>query len=407
MEVEVLGVTGVPKDAIISIRAGASRRQAPVSSLTSTPFKFSGGPAGVNPFKVDVMQPLGGTRLAIKPEGGNFAVPIKGADGVMVNLSVREAKSDLTSDLFDRLDTNKDGVVTRREFYDAMKAEGDKPVLQPIDWGGEPVPIVSPDGKTLPALPKAEDARFPRAANDAKEYLEAHKLLPFVRAMLQTVVRDRPTDPYNFIAEQFRSAGPIRPEVGVQADESEVGDLETAKQRARNALGKSLLGQPSSQDAAKQGATGAVAEAQAKELKVAADVAAAASVEKDKKIEEQEREIAALRRSLEESRSSGQPLSGSAEGRMPGGVATVAPEPSAQDELAKALIEEASGPQESSRDDAEMLKVEKQKASLSLTREELGKMNAALKSEISELSEWTDRLRAERDSLQSKMTGSQ
>lgn len=196
MEVEVLGVNGVPKDAIISIRAGASRRQAPISALgaAGAPFRFAGGPSGVNPFKLDVLQPIGSTRLALKPGGGNFTVPI-GSDGVTVNIVVREATPYGDADLFDRIDMNRDGVISRREWNDALAAEGDKPVLQPLD-GSQSIPVMSPDGKNrLPPLPKEADLRFPAAATAAKEYLEKHELLSFVRALLQTVVRERPMMP--------------------------------------------------------------------------------------------------------------------------------------------------------------------------------------------------------------------
>merc|ERR1719424_1330852 len=127
MEVEVHSIQGVSSNAIISIRAGASRRQAPVSAIGTgaTPFRFSAGPAGCNPFKIDVLQPIGSSRLALKPHGGTFVVPLEGADGVTVNLSVREAKSkgDSRHDLFDRLDVDGDGVISRREFNEALRSE--------------------------------------------------------------------------------------------------------------------------------------------------------------------------------------------------------------------------------------------------------------------------------------------
>lgn len=279
MEVEVLGITGVPQDAIISIRAGASRRQAPVSALgdKGTPFRFSGGPAGCNPFKLDVLQPIGSTRLALKPGSSNIAVPI-GTDGIIVNLAVREApiKTDVAQDLFDQIDTNKDGIITRREFNDALKTEGDKPVLQPVS-GYQPIPIMSADGKNpLPPLPRAEeDLRFPAAATAAKEYLERHNLLCFVRALLQTVVRERPDEPYNFIADQFRNAAnpgfkPDAKQTGGKvpaglgklaqaslngslaqkldkdqgADRLDSHEMEQAKAKAQSALLRSLSGDP-------------------------------------------------------------------------------------------------------------------------------------------------------------------
>jgi len=60
--------------------------------------------------------------------------------------------------------------------------------------------------KKKPQLSKDEDEQFPIAAAAAKEYLENHRLLQFVRALLQTVIREQPEDPFAFISEQFRNA---------------------------------------------------------------------------------------------------------------------------------------------------------------------------------------------------------
>jgi len=216
MEVEVLGVDGAPKDAIVSIRAGSSRRQAQVSALTSsgTPFRF-GGFACVNPFKLDLLQPLGTARLALKPGGsGTYTLPLETPDGdraSSVTLAVREVSrkqgdhEDLGQDLFDRIDVDKDGVVSRQESAQALRREGETRVLQPLD-NGRPLGLCERGGSArLPPLEKDGD-RLPAAAAVAKKYLESHNLLPFVRALLQTVVRERPDDPFAFIADQFRNA---------------------------------------------------------------------------------------------------------------------------------------------------------------------------------------------------------
>eukprot|EP00435_Cladocopium_sp_Y103_P006138 s4257_g1.t7 len=79
--------------------------------------------------------------------------------------------------------------------------------------------------KRSPPLPQEEDRRFASQAAQAKEYLESHELLPFVRALLQTVIRDRPNDPYNFIADQFRLAASavIKPCQPSQAESNDAG----------------------------------------------------------------------------------------------------------------------------------------------------------------------------------------
>ncbi|CAE7426696.1 DNAJB11, partial [Symbiodinium microadriaticum] len=79
-----------------------------------------------------------------------------------------------------------------------------------------------------------EEKRFLSQTAVAKEYLEAHELLPFVRALLQTVIRDRPLDPYSFIAEQFRIAAaafkPAQPAPGFAAAADAFVDPELEKE---------------------------------------------------------------------------------------------------------------------------------------------------------------------------------
>jgi len=213
MEVEVLSVDGgAPEGTIVSIRAGSSRRQAPISALgkNGKPFHFASGPAGMNPFKLDLLQELGSARMALPPGNREYTVPIKGGPNgnLSVSFAVREVTkhSEHPMDLFDQLDANKDGVISRSQFAGAMRVDGDKPVLQPLDSCRSRSLQERGGAAGLPPLPKDEDGHFPAAAAAAKEYLEGHNLLPFVRALLQTVVRERPSDPITFIADQFRNA---------------------------------------------------------------------------------------------------------------------------------------------------------------------------------------------------------
>jgi len=196
MEVEVLGVDSAPAGAIVSIRAGSQRRQAPVSTIGagSAPFKFCTGQHGVNPFRIDLLQPVGSSRLALRPGEGSYTAELKGAapngGDVQVRFIVRDpgglqAPPPCTAVNFDKLP--------------AQHVEGPRGVdlLSPSHNGV---------GKSIPQLGKDEDVQFPIAAAAAKEYLESHRLLQFVRALLQAVIREQPEDPFAFISEQFRNA---------------------------------------------------------------------------------------------------------------------------------------------------------------------------------------------------------
>ncbi|CAJ1458463.1 unnamed protein product [Effrenium voratum] len=184
MELEVLSVQGANAEQVVSIRAGSQRKQAAVASLEQgTPFRISAG--SLNPFRIDVLQQVGSTRLALRPGEGSYSIDVPGA--------------------------GKDGGNVRVAFAvrEASQAEMRKVKVGP---------------RTDPALAKEEEEskRFSSQATAAKEYLESHELLPFVRALLQTVIRDKPADPYSFVAEQFRLAAGSTKLLKKEAQEGEM-----------------------------------------------------------------------------------------------------------------------------------------------------------------------------------------
>eukprot|EP00971_Amphidinium_carterae_P229204 4547067-Amphidinium_carterae.1 len=100
----------------------------------------------------------------------------------------------------------------------------------------EALPIgVQPDSKWPALLPREDDPNFPSTAAAVKDYLDNHHLLKFVKALLQTVVREQPRDPFQFIADQFRTAataaktgGDVTSQLGLasQADARELASLD-------------------------------------------------------------------------------------------------------------------------------------------------------------------------------------
>jgi hypothetical protein len=52
-------------------------------------------------------------------------------------------------------------------------------------------------------------ARYQDAAASAREYLESHKLLQFVQALVHAVLQERPTDPYLFMRQQLESTSSV------------------------------------------------------------------------------------------------------------------------------------------------------------------------------------------------------
>lgn len=178
MEVEVLGVTGAPEGSIVSVRVGGQRRQAAANSIgqSKTPFRFAAGPNGLNPFRVDLLKPVGSAKLALKPGEGSYTTTLHGPGGrdVQVKFAVCEP-----------------GKAPPAMDPDEAEAQAEEETKIP--------PL------SLDAL-KGADGQLPLSAAVAKEYLDQHNLLPFVRSLLQTVIRERPEDPFSYIEEQFRNA---------------------------------------------------------------------------------------------------------------------------------------------------------------------------------------------------------
>eukprot|EP00746_Dinoflagellata_sp_MGD_P124046 gnl/MRDRNA2_/MRDRNA2_58652_c0_seq1.p1 gnl/MRDRNA2_/MRDRNA2_58652_c0~~gnl/MRDRNA2_/MRDRNA2_58652_c0_seq1.p1 ORF type:complete len:480 (-),score=107.64 gnl/MRDRNA2_/MRDRNA2_58652_c0_seq1:43-1482(-) len=157
MELLVTGTEGIPEDSILSVRAGATRRQAPVTP--AHPFKFPTGPDDANPFKVDVLAPIGGARLILKPGEEKYTIPIE-SEGeeashrnlppMSVTLAVKE---------------NTDGR-------------------------------------------KCSPAKRHTQASAARTYLDEHNLVEFAQSLLQSVIKEKPEHPYTFMAKQFHLPDP-------------------------------------------------------------------------------------------------------------------------------------------------------------------------------------------------------
>eukprot|EP00425_Heterocapsa_triquetra_P027708 CAMPEP_0195103586 /NCGR_PEP_ID=MMETSP0448-20130528/72602_1 /TAXON_ID=66468 /ORGANISM="Heterocapsa triquestra, Strain CCMP 448" /LENGTH=280 /DNA_ID=CAMNT_0040139301 /DNA_START=80 /DNA_END=919 /DNA_ORIENTATION=- len=150
MEVSLLASNGISDNAILSVRAGTVRRQAPINS--GRPFRFPKISMEENPIKIDVLQQIGTAYLVLKPNEAQYKVSFGDNKSMACELEVK-------------------------------KLEGASPVEVNEDAG-----------------PAKESAA---SAKDAKEYLESHQILQFVQAVLQTVIKERPSSPYEYMAKHF------------------------------------------------------------------------------------------------------------------------------------------------------------------------------------------------------------
>lgn len=156
MEIRVTDHPGLPDDAIVSMRFGITRRQAPLGVVRRHPFKFPSTLGNVcEPLKIDVLQPLASTRLVLHSYEESYCI---GFEEKNMGLG---------------LDIQPSGT-------NAAKVE---------EQSSPEVPV-----------------RYQDAAASARDYLESHGLLRYVQSMLHAVIQVRPKDPYAFMISQLTAA---------------------------------------------------------------------------------------------------------------------------------------------------------------------------------------------------------
>lgn len=152
MEFLVLSKQGIPEDAILSVRAGQSRRQIPVSY--DKPLLFPSLPMNSNPFKIDVLLPVATQRMEIKPKISKYDVSI--GDDMSLSFCVKEALEHCGKTSAEI----RQGLIANKRPSSAMKQR-----LQ--------------------------------SAVDGREYLDEHNLFNFIQGMVKYLLTEKPTDPYD------------------------------------------------------------------------------------------------------------------------------------------------------------------------------------------------------------------
>lgn len=234
---------GLPPGSVLSIRFGGVRRQAAVDKVHSGHMTFPSSSFDCgDPLKIEVLQPVAHGRLVLQQSDREYQVRLnsKGDAGPM-RMGLR----------ISQVEVNGNAPKKGKEI----------------------------DG---PGTLKYQDA-----AVSAREYLEHHGLLRYIQGLLHAIIQARPEDPFNFMIEQLTSSMPRPPEQKLQQQPQEQpqqraqpspppspqqrptsgeeapprrGDeeLQSAKERARQALCQGLLGQEDELEAAKERARDAL-----------------------------------------------------------------------------------------------------------------------------------------------------
>jgi len=180
MEVSVYDTSGIPEGCILSVRAGNTRRQAPVP--LAEPLRFPNLPFNAKQFKVDVLKLLGTARLNIEAtqEVESYTLNMDVGDNVgkvTVGLTVREAPA----------------LCGKRAAE--LKAF-DRHVQSPAS------PSLQESPATLSACPSppATSDEMSKAVQDTRDYAREHNIPNLVQEMLQNVLRERPAAPFSAMA---------------------------------------------------------------------------------------------------------------------------------------------------------------------------------------------------------------
>jgi len=161
LEVRLKSATGAVDGSILSIRAGDSRRQGPLS--VGTCFKFPTQRKNANPFKVDVLAPIGNGRLLLTPQKDLYNLKL---GEMSLQLEVCTAKP--------KVSTTKGKVIDN-----------------------------AADTSTVGAA-----AKKVREESAAREYIERHDLRGCLHSLLQSVIVDMPADPFQYMAEKLYDKHP-------------------------------------------------------------------------------------------------------------------------------------------------------------------------------------------------------
>mmetsp|Transcript_70873 Transcript_70873/g.130605 ORF Transcript_70873/g.130605 Transcript_70873/m.130605 type:complete len:781 (+) Transcript_70873:108-2450(+) len=179
MEVSLLEADGIPEGCLISVRAGSTRRQAPAEANKPCKLWFPRGFQSANPFKVDLLAPLGSTTLEVSPQADKYPIEVKQRYSglpMRVTLRVRE-------------EANENSAGPELAFKNAPTAAAGSG-----QFGGIDAALVG-SGHESPA-------RRHQMAIDARSYLDEHNLLQWVQSLLQELIKDRPGDPWTYIDKQ-------------------------------------------------------------------------------------------------------------------------------------------------------------------------------------------------------------
>mmetsp|Transcript_83140 Transcript_83140/g.238872 ORF Transcript_83140/g.238872 Transcript_83140/m.238872 type:complete len:219 (+) Transcript_83140:72-728(+) len=207
MELHVVSTEGIPDGCVLSVRAGATRRQAPVAA--DRPFRFPTPASEAMPFKVDVLEPVASARLILRPgeelrTDCQYTIPLESAQNP------------------------SDGPPHQNDGKSAPEMSVTIAVAPADDKGDDEK---ADGGEKRTATGTASSASRHGQANAAREYLDKHNLVEFTQLLVQSVIKEQPDRPYAFMAKQFYFPDP-KPRTGAKAAAAKPAEAAAPKPEA-------------------------------------------------------------------------------------------------------------------------------------------------------------------------------
>lgn len=158
LEVILKAADGIPEGSIVSLRAGTKGRQAPLRF--DHPMRFPIAKENANPFKIDIFSQFGKARVALRAGESRYVAEVERPEGGVVGTVEFEAL---------------DGSERERHYKHAT------------------------------AAPPTSMSRRTQKSVQASRYLDEHGLLPYMQGVIQSVLHEKPDDPYEYIIRQMQA----------------------------------------------------------------------------------------------------------------------------------------------------------------------------------------------------------
>jgi len=174
MELKLLGARGLPEGSLVSIKIGTIRRQAAIGS--GKPYRFGGIGEGKQQMKVDIYAPVAHARLLIEPCEAKCTVQLEGSSSAALGKGRLLGVQDMA------LDFSVSGSLSGADFPASDNDNCSNQASRPSS-----------------ALSDRNAARRHQVALETQPYFEQHHLMEVMQVLLQSVIKDKPADPYTYM----------------------------------------------------------------------------------------------------------------------------------------------------------------------------------------------------------------